>query len=85
MSIMQSIKSVHFITTYANNRSYIIPLHNITSITCNEKTKCMSINLNNQKIEIYSDDVKKSYYDIIKDIRLCDGHITNINALDIVD
>lgn len=76
-----------FITAHCPPKIYIIPISSIRSIVINEHSKCMTINYKNNltRTELYSDNIKKVYYETLKDMRSCESRITDFHFEKIVD
>ena len=83
---MQSVRQ-QFITAHCPPKIYVIPVSSIRSIIFNEQAKCMTINYTNDltRTELYAENIKKVYYDTIKDMRSCDGRLTEFYFEKIVE
>jgi len=68
----------HYISARCLHETHLIPIASVRSLVFNEKNKCITINFTNgtDRTEFYCDNVRSVYYETIKDMRTCDGKIT---------
>lgn len=89
MQIQAGLSQVRqqFISAKCKSKIYIIPFNSIRSIVFNESSKCVTINYLNDltKTTIYDDNVKRIFYDTIKDMRSCDNKITEYEVNQIIE
>ena len=71
-----------YITAKTRSKIYIIPMHSVRSIVFEDSLKTITINYiqTNSKLVICDDNVKRIFYDTVKDIRSCDNIITEYNV-----
>lgn len=84
---MQYIGRQQIITVKCHPKTYIIPLNSIRSMIFNESTKSITINYlnDNTKTTLYDNDIKRVFYDTIKDMRSCDSKITECNIEHVIE
>ena len=72
---------LQYITAKTRSKIYIIPMHSVRSMVFEDSLKTITINYinNDSKLIIHDDNVKRIFYDTVKDIRSCDNIITEYN------
>jgi len=78
--------SKQFITVKCYPQTRIIPMSSIKSLVFDESRKIITISMiDGEKTELSSKNVKSIFYETVKDIRSCDGRLTDYSIDEITD